>query len=210
MIAAKVGHVDAVMYTHAHADHIHGLDDLRGYYFGSQQRVPIYADQVTMDRIRQGFGYCIDTPPGSNYPPIVEARLITDLDQPIRITGAGGTITLRPHLQQHGDITSLGFRIGDVAYCSDISDFPLQTPPKLEGLDVLIIDALQYRYHPSHLSLEQSLDWIARLAPKHAVLTHMHTPLDYDTVMAETPEHIAPAYDQMSFEVELAELEGAE
>ncbi|MBO9124290.1 MULTISPECIES: MBL fold metallo-hydrolase [unclassified Rhizobium] len=207
MIAAKVGHIDAVMYTHPHADHIHGLDDLRGYYFGAQQRVPIYADEATMDRIRQGFGYCLETPPGSNYPPIVEARVIRDLDKPVHITGAGGAISLRPHVQQHGDITSLGFRIGDVAYCSDISDFPPETVPKLQGLDVLIIDALQYRYHPSHLSLEQSLEWIGRLQPKRAILTHMHTPLDYDTVMAETPDHVVPAYDQMSFEIELESLE---
>ncbi|MGO6903992.1 MBL fold metallo-hydrolase, partial [Rhizobium ruizarguesonis] len=93
------------------------------------------------------------------------------------------------------------FRIGDVAYCSDISDFPPQTVEKLKDLDVLIIDALQYTYHPSHLSLEQSLDWIGRLKPKQAILTHMHTPLDYDVVMAETPDHVVPAYDQMSFEI---------
>lgn len=209
MIAGRVKYVDAVLYTHAHADHIHGLDDLRGYYFGSEQRVPIYATEITMDRIRQGFSYCMETPPGSNYPPIVEAKIIESIDVPLHISGAGGAISFCPHAQQHGDIISLGFRIGDVAYCSDISDFPPETVAKLEGLDVLIIDALQYRYHPSHLSLEQSLDWIERLKPKRAILTHMHTPLDYDTVMAETPEHVVPAYDQMSFDVELAELECA-
>ena len=207
MIAAKVGHIDAVLYTHPHADHIHGIDDLRGYYHNAQQRVPIYANAFTMERIRQGFGYCIETPPGSNYPPIVEPRLIETLDAPIRISGAGGTIPFLPHEQQHGDIISLGFRIGNVAYCSDISDFPPETAVRLEKLDVLIIDALQYRYHPSHLSLEQSLDWIARLQPKRAILTHMHTPLDYDTVMGETPDHVEPAYDQMQFEIELSELE---
>jgi phosphoribosyl 1,2-cyclic phosphate phosphodiesterase len=207
MIAAKVQHIDAVLYTHPHADHIHGIDDLRGYFHNAQQRVPIYADQFTMDRIRQGFRYCLETPPGSNYPPIVEPIIIESLDQPLTITGAGGTIVFHPHRQQHGDIHSLGFRIGDVAYCSDISDFPPETVEKLQDLDVLIIDALQYRYHPSHLSLEQSLDWIARLKPKQGILTHMHTPLDYDTIMAETPEHVVPAYDQMRFEVEvMAEL----
>lgn len=207
MIAARVTHIDAVLYTHAHADHIHGLDDLRGYFYGAQQRVPIHATRETMDRIRQGFGYCLETPPGSNYPPIVEAKVIGSLDVPVRISGAGGTISIRPHLQQHGDIYSLGIRVGDVAYCSDISDFPPETVEKLQELDVLIIDALQYRFHPSHLSLEQSLDWIERLKPKRAILTHMHTPLDYDTVMAETPDHVVPAYDQMSFDIELVELE---
>jgi phosphoribosyl 1,2-cyclic phosphate phosphodiesterase len=164
-----------------------------------------------MDRIRQGFGYCLETPPGSNYPPIVEAKVIERIDAPLRVSGAGGTISQLPsaRYQQHGDIHSLGFRIGDVAYCSDISDFPPDTVEKLEALDVLIIDACSIRYHPSHLSLEQSLDWIDRLKPKKAILTHMHTPLDYDTVMAETPEHVVPAYDQMSFDVEVTELESA-
>lgn len=201
MIRAEVPHIDAVLYTHPHADHIHGLDDLRGYFHNAQQRVPIYANPFTMERIRQGFGYCLETPPGSNYPPIVEAKLIESLDEPIRISGAGGAIPFHPHLQQHGDIHSLGFRIGDVAYCSDISDFPPETVSRLQDLDILVIDALQYRYHPSHLSLEQSLDWIERLKPKWAILTHMHTPLDYETVKAETPAHVEPAYDQMSFEV---------
>ncbi|RWY82332.1 MBL fold metallo-hydrolase [Rhizobium leguminosarum] len=203
MIRSGADHVDAVLYSHPHADHIHGIDDLRGYFHNSRRRVPIFADQFTMDRLREAFGYCLETPPGSNYPPIVLPIVIENLDEPLEIHGPGGTIAFHPHLQQHGDIHSLGFRIGDVAYCSDISDFPPQTVEKLRNLDVLIIDALQYTYHPSHLSLEQSLDWIGRLKPKQAILTHMHTPLDYDVVMAETPDHVVPAYDQMSFETEV-------
>lgn len=206
MISAGVTHVDAVLYTHAHADHLHGIDDLRGFYIGKRRRVPIYADPFTMQRIRQGFGYCLETPPGSNYPPIVEPHLIEDLDEPIVIDGDGGPIPFHPHLQVHGDILSLGFRIGDVAYCSDVSDFPEDSIGKLARLDMLIIDTLQYTFHPSHLSLEQSLRWIERFQPKRAILTHMHTPLDYDTVMRETPEHVVPGYDMMRFEVELAGL----
>lgn len=102
--------------------------------------------------------------------------------------------------QVHGDIISLGFRIGGIAYCPDISDFPDATAERLRDLDALIIDALQYRTHPSHLSLGQALGWIERLAPKHAVLTHMHVPLDYATVMAETPANVEPAYDGMVIE----------
>ncbi|MCA1967534.1 MAG: MBL fold metallo-hydrolase, partial [Rhizobium sp.] len=91
-------------------------------------------------------------------------------------------------------------RIGNVAYCCDVSDFPDETVARMDGLDVLIIDALQYRHHPSHLSLEQALGWIERLRPRHAYLTHMHIPLDYETVMAETPPNVEPAYDQLAFE----------
>jgi len=200
MIAARVNHIDAVIYSHAHADHLHGIDDLRGYFVTQHHRIPIHAEPETMRRIQLGFGYCLETPPGSNYPPIVLPVLIEDFERPIVVAGAGGPITFMPLPQVHGDILSLGLRIGNVAYCCDVSDFPETTVAKLAGLDMLVIDALQYRFHPSHLSLEQSLDWIAQLTPKRAVLTHMHVPLDYDTVMAETPEHVEPGYDQMVFE----------
>lgn len=203
MIRSKVEHIDAVIYSHAHADHLHGIDDLRGYFHSQHQRIPIHAEPYTMSRIEEGFGYCLTTPPGSAYPPIVEPRVIDDLDEAIIVDGAGGPLSLLPLKQQHGDIISLGLRIGEVAYCCDVSDFPAETVEKLSGLDLLFIDALQYRPHPSHLSLEQALGWIERLAPKHAVLTHMHTPLDYETVMGETPAHVEPGYDQFIMEIEL-------
>ena len=203
MIAAKVGHIDGVIYTHAHADHLHGIDDLRGYFVLQHHRIPVYAEAETMERIRRGFGYCLETPAGSNYPPIAEPRIIEDFDRPIEIAGKGGTVRVMPLLQKHGDIQSLGLRIGDVAYCCDVSDFPETTVAKLQDLSVLVIDALQYRHHPSHLSLEQALGWIERLKPQRAILTHMHIPLDYETVMGETPPHVEPGYDQMIFETEI-------
>lgn len=203
MIAANVKNIDAVVYSHAHADHLHGMDDLRGFVMGGKSRIPIYADADTLERIRQGFSYCLETPVGSNYPPIAKAHLIRSPEDELTIGGDGGSLTLQPLLQEHGSIHSLGFRIGNIAYCSDVSDFPSPTIEKLQGLDILFLDTLQYKRHPSHLSLEQSLEWIARLAPKHAVLTHMHTPLDYETVLNETPDHVEPAYDQMTFTIEL-------
>ena len=205
MIAAGVGNIDAVLYTHAHADHIHGIDDIRGFVLHNHKQVPIWADAFTMERIREGFGYCLRTPPGSMYPPIVTENLIEPMDRPVTVEGAGGTITFQPLLQVHGSIHSLGFRIGDIAYCSDISDFPDDTLPRLADLDMLIIDALQYRYHSSHLSLSQALEWIERLKPARAILTHMHVPLDYETVQKETPAHVEPAYDGLSFEIVLAD-----
>ncbi|MDX3924931.1 MAG: MBL fold metallo-hydrolase [Shinella sp.] len=203
MIAAHVENIDAALYTHPHADHIHGIDDLRGFVLHNHRQIPIWADPSTMARIREGFDYCIETPAGSLYPPIVTANLIDPLDRPVAIDGAGGTITFQPLLQIHGSIHSLGFRIGDVAYCTDVSDFPESTVEKLADLDLLVIDALQYRFHASHLSLEQALGWIERLSPRRAVLTHMHVPLDYDTVMRETPDNVEPAYDQMAIEFDM-------
>jgi phosphoribosyl 1,2-cyclic phosphate phosphodiesterase len=196
MINAKVNRLDAVVYTHAHADHIHGIDDLRGFWLEQKRRIDIYADADTSTRLREGFGYCFDTPPGSYYPPIVTEHRIQH-HVPFSIEGAAGSIEFEPLPQQHGAIVSLGFRIGGLAYCSDVSNFPEATVERLTGLEVLIIDALQYAPHPTHISLEQSLGWIEKLKPKRAIFTHMHTPLDYERVIAETPNHVEPAFDGM-------------
>ncbi|WP_336056487.1 MBL fold metallo-hydrolase [Nitratireductor sp. CH_MIT9313-5] len=200
MIASSVEKLDAVLYTHPHADHIHGIDDLRGYVLAQKKLMDVYADQPTMDRLMEAFRYCFETPHGSNYPPILKAHII-EPGRELAITGEGGPITLTPLLQVHGDIHSLGFRVGSMAYCSDVSAFPPETAQLLEGLDVLVIDALQYKPHPSHFSLDEALEWIARLKPQKAVLTHMHIPLDYDTVARQTPEHVIPAHDGLSLEV---------
>jgi phosphoribosyl 1,2-cyclic phosphate phosphodiesterase len=200
MLRAGVRRLDAALFTHPHADHIHGIDDLRGYVLEQRRLMDIYADQPTLKRMQEGFGYCFETPEGSSYPPILIAHMIHH-DTSVTIGGQGGTLSFEPLPQQHGDIVSLGFRIGGLAYCPDVSDFPDATAARLEGLDVLIIDALQYKPHPSHLSLGQALDWIARLKPKRAILTHMHIPLDYATVMLETPGHVEPAFDGMMIDI---------
>lgn len=200
MLDAGATHLDAVVYTHPHADHIHGIDDLRGYFLVQRHRIDIHADKPTLDRLRDAFGYCFETPPGSSYPPIVTPHMIAH-DVPFTINGSGGPITFMPLTLVHGDILSLGFRIGGLAYCSDVSDFPEETAAQLEGLEVLVVDALQYRPHPSHLSLAQALEWIERLQPQRAVLTHMHIPLDYEAVRAETPDHVEPAFDGMVIEI---------
>ncbi len=200
MLMADVKRLDAVIYTHPHADHIHGIDDLRGYVLEQRRLIDIYADQPTMERLRAAFGYCFETPPGSSYPPILWARTI-DHERPVVIQGEGGTLSFEPLPQIHGDIVSLGFRIGGLAYCPDVSAFPDATAARLDGLDVLVIDALQYKTHSSHFSLSQALDWIERLKPRKAILTHMHVPLDYDAVMAETPENVVPGHDGMMLEI---------
>lgn len=200
MIDARVKHIDGIVYTHPHADHIHGIDDARIFALRKRRQIPIFANAFTMNRIREGFAYCIETPAGSEYPPIVRPEIIADDSGPITISGAGGPVSLQPHRQQHGRIVSLGYRVGDVAYCCDVSDFPAESVDMLAGLDVLVVDALQYERHPSHLSLEQALAWIERLGPRQSYLTHMHVPLDYGTVHRETPANVEPAHDMLAFE----------
>ena len=200
MLAAHVRQLDGVVYTHPHADHIHGLDDLRTFVLWQKRLMDVWADDATYARLHEGFAYCFETPAGSNYPPILERHPIGH-DTPFAVAGPGGDIVFAPLLQRHGNIHSLGFRIGDFAYCPDVSSYPDETLDKMRGLDVLIVDALQYREHPSHMSLDQALAVIAELAPKRAYLTHMHIPMDYETVKAETPDNVEPCHDGLVIEL---------
>lgn len=204
MLSVPHRRLDAVVYTHPHADHLHGIDDLRSYVLEQRHRIPVYADAPTTARLMEGFGYCFVTPAGSSYPPILAANGIVHRE-PFAIEGEGGAIVFEPLPQHHGDIVSLGLRIGGIAYCPDVSGFPEATVARLAGLKVLVVDALQYRTHPSHFSLGEALEWIARLAPERAYLTHMHVPLDYRTVLAETPANVEPAYDGLVVELPIEE-----
>ncbi|MEN3791714.1 MBL fold metallo-hydrolase [Fulvimarina sp. MAC3] len=199
MLAAEVDRLDAIILTHAHADHIHGIDDMRVYAQIQGNRIPVYGDAETLTRVQDAFGYIFKTPRGSAYPPIGETRVI-EPGRAFEIDGPGGALSILPLLQIHGPITSLAFRFGAIAYCTDVSDIPTETEAQLQDLDHLVLGALQYKTHPSHFSLGQALGWIARLAPKAATLTHMHTPLDYETVHRETPDHVEPGYDGLMIE----------
>jgi phosphoribosyl 1,2-cyclic phosphate phosphodiesterase len=192
--------LDGVLFTHEHADHTHGVDDLRGLFIRHRRRLDAYLDEPTSRAMHARFGYCFMTPPGSDYPPILtEHRLVPG--KPVTIEGDGGPITALPVLQDHGDIPSLGFRFGNVAYSADLVGMPDDSAAALMGLDLWIVDALRHTPHPSHFSLSQTLDWIGRLKPKRAVLTNMHTDLDYDALRETLPPNVAPAYDGMQISV---------
>jgi phosphoribosyl 1,2-cyclic phosphate phosphodiesterase len=194
LLDARVGTLDAVVYTHAHADHVHGIDDLRQVVFNMRGRLAVWADGPTQEALLSRFGYAFVQAQGSPYPPILDLYTI---DGPVVIDGPGGPVRLVPFSAEHGAIDALGFRIGGLAYLPDAVGIPEASWPCLEGLDVWIVDALRRRPHPTHAHLAMTLDWIARARPARAILTNMHIDLDHATVAAETPAHITPAHDGM-------------
>ncbi|MBB05953.1 MBL fold metallo-hydrolase [Pseudooceanicola sp.] len=194
LLDAGVGKLDGVVYTHSHADHVHGLDDLRMIVFNMRQRLTVWADGDTQNALYDRFAYAFVQPEGSPYPPILRMKTI---DGPFIIDGEGGAITFTPFSVNHGSIDALGFRVRDLAYLPDVAQMTDEAWQAVEGLDCWIVDALRREPHPTHSHLEQTLSWIDRAAPRRAVLTNMHIDLDYAEVGAETPDHILPAYDGM-------------
>ena len=198
LLEAGVGTLDAVVYTHPHADHVHGLDDLRQITFNMRRRLPVWADQPTQAALIDRFAYVFVQPEDSNYPPICDLHTIRG---PFSIAGAGGEIAFTPFEVEHGNIPALGFRIGGLAYLPDVSAIPEPVwAAHLQGLDCWILDALRRTPHPTHAHLALALEWIERAQPASAVLTNMHLDLDHDTLAAETPDHIRPAYDGLVLE----------
>ncbi len=199
LLDAEVDWLDGVLITHEHADHTHGIDDLRPLFVHKRRRVDVYLDEPTSRAMHARFSYCFTTPPGSDYPPILQEKRLTP-GYAVRISGQGGDIEALPVLQNHGDIPSLGFRIGNVAYSADIKSLPDESLPLMQGLDVWIVDALRKSPNPSHLNLDEALQWIERVKPKRAILTNLHTDMDYATLKAELPPHIEPGFDGMTFD----------
>jgi phosphoribosyl 1,2-cyclic phosphate phosphodiesterase len=196
LLGAAVCWVDAVLFTHDHADHVHGIDDLRAVAFNGNARVDVYHDAATGRDLKARFAYCFETQPGSDYPPILNAHDIR-AGEPVLIDGAGGVIEALPFRQIHGSGETLGFRFGGIAYSPDMSDLPEESLGFLLDLDVWVIDSLRYTSHPSHLSVAQALAWIDRVRPKRAVLTHMHIDLDYESLKRALPPGVEPSYDGM-------------
>ena len=205
LLDANVDRVDAVLYTHEHADHTHGIDDLRVLALNQRKRIDVYFSQEAANRIVPSFAYCFTAPPGSGYPPILNQNLLEAGDR-LTVSGPGGDIEILPFLQDHGDISSLGFRVRNFAYSCDLSGIPTASVPAVSGLDVWILDALRPAPHPSHLSLSEALELIAERQPRHAVLTNLHIDLDYNQTDAMTPDHVRPAYDGLQIDVTTGEI----
>ena len=199
LLDAGTTHLDGILITHSHADHTHGIDDVRPLVIKMRRRVDVYMDEPTEAALRARFSYVFETPPGSQYPPLMNPMQLQH-GVSVGIDGPGGAVKAVPFVLNHGDMDSLGFRFGDMAYTPDVAAIPEASHEFLQGLDLWIIDALRYTRHPSHFSLEEALDWIKRMKPRRAVLTNLHTDLDYARLKAELPAGVTPAYDGMSLE----------
>ena len=202
LIDAGVDWLDGVLFTHDHADQSHGIDDLRMIAINRRRRVDVHMDSYTSETLMTRFGYCFQTPEGSAYHPILRAHLIKP-GQPVTIEGEGGPIVALPFDQDHGEIRSLGFRFGPLAYSSDLVGLPEASFAALDGVTCWIVDALRYTPHPTHAHVDLALQWIARVKPPQAVLTNLHVDLDYQTLKRELPAGVEPAYDRMVFEFEI-------
>jgi phosphoribosyl 1,2-cyclic phosphate phosphodiesterase len=196
LLAAEVNSLDAVFFTHGHADHTHGIDDLRPLFIKAKRQVNVYLDEPTGRLLEKKFRYCFEMPEGSGYPAILRAHRIS-AGQRIDVEGPGGIISVLPVLQEHGEIQSLGYRFGGLAYSCDINGLPDESVAVMRGLDVWIVDALRDAPHPSHFTLSDALAWIDRLKPKRAILTNLNPEFDYEALRARLPDGVEPAYDGM-------------
>ena len=203
LLRARVCDLDGVLITHDHADQLHGLDDLRQVAQHQRRRVNVYADARTGEAILNRFSYCFVQPEGSNYPPIGKMFAIGEPFAPFEIAGAGGAVPVLAFSQRHGQVRSLGFRFGPIAYSADVNALDDEAFAALEGVECWIVDALRYAPHSSHAHVAQALEWIARVKPKRAVLTNLHVDLDYAILKRELPPGVEPAFDGMTLEAAL-------
>lgn len=198
LLAVRCPSLDAVLYTHDHADQTHGIDDLRPLAIARRARMPVYMDAPTEQGLLTRFRYCFEQAPGSLYPPILESRRMPMPGVPFEIEGEGGALSVVAFEQDHGGPVSLGFRFGPIAYSSDVVGLPEESFKILEGVGTWIVDALQVKPHKTHAHLDLTLDWIARVKPKRAILTNLHVSMDYQSLRHSLPAGVEPAFDGMA------------
>jgi phosphoribosyl 1,2-cyclic phosphate phosphodiesterase len=197
---AGVRRLDAVLFTHDHADQVHGIDDIRAFVVRNRRRTPCHMDEATHATLMRRFGYIFRGEAG--YPAICTDHLIPTHGVEWAVDGPSGPIPIVTFDQDHGGVRSVGYRFGSVAYSSDVVGLPPGAFDALAGVKVWIVDALRYAPHPTHSHLAQTLEWIARIKPERAILTNMNIDLDFKTLQSEVPDSVEPAYDGMRFEVD--------
>ena len=197
-LRANIGRIDAVLFTHSHADHIMGLDDLRPFNFRQCELIPIYASRPHLDYVKRAFPYIFDNAPSESSRPRIVAHEF-DENSVIELFG----LAFQPLRLAHGKGLSYGFRFGPAAYLTDHSDIPQESLDQLKGLDVLFLDALRHNPHPTHSTVERSLQWVDQLVPKRAFFTHISHDLGHDRTEQQLPPHVRLAYDTLRVTVEV-------
>lgn len=200
LLGVGVSWLDGVLISHDHADHVHGIDDLRPIVIHNRRRVSVYMEPETGERLKDRFSYCFSAPDGSPYPPILDAHEMLPLT-PVVIDGQGGPVIAEPFPVIHGPTMALGFRFDALAYSPDVSDIPEESVALLDGLDLWIVDSLRDMPHISHFTVDEALDWIDRIGPRRAVLTNLHVDLDYEHLKARLPATVEPAFDGMRLDI---------
>lgn len=197
LIMAQPERIDAVIYTHSHADHIHGVDDLRFYVYRQRAQIPAYMDALTHQEMQRKFGYLFpEGAAGMPYPPLIRY-------QPLTPRFCIAELEIESFPQPHGNIISQGLKLGRFAYSTDCVDLPATTLDRLRDakLDVWIVDATRAEPHPAHAHVAMALDWMEHVKPQRGFLTHLSTMLDYDALCAQLPDFVRPLYDGLVIEV---------
>jgi phosphoribosyl 1,2-cyclic phosphate phosphodiesterase len=193
LLKADVKRVDAIVYTHDHADQTHGIDDVRALVLSGGRRVPVFMDPATHKTLEARFRYVFSGSKG--YPPLLAIQPDFEPGRPFSVEGPGGSIAFTPLLQDHGPAVSYGFRFGPAAYSNDMVDLPEETLQHLTGLELWIADALRYEPHPTHAHLARTLAWVHRLRPRRTTLTNLHIDMDFARLSAELPAGVEAGYD---------------
>ncbi|MCP2670288.1 MBL fold metallo-hydrolase [Maricaulaceae bacterium EIL42A08] len=186
--------LDGVIYTHAHADQLHGIDDLRALVYRRRAKLPSFANPAVASEIVSRFSYIFETPPGSGYPPLMTMSAV-EPGASVHIDGPGGVLTLSLFDVEHGGAPCSGVRCGPMSYTPDVNGLGDAAFDALSRTSVWIVDALREKPHPTHAHLDQSLEWLGAVAPKLGVLTNLHIDLDYRSLLKRLPHGIRPAYD---------------
>ena len=194
LLDAHTYRLDGVLFTHGHADHTHGIDDLRSVNYYLEDALNIYAAPHTLAELKHRFAYTFLPRAQAGYRPNLHGNVI---DGPFTI----GDLTIQPFEQIHGNQMTLGFRFGSVAYSTDVNELPEAAFAALDGVKIWIVDCLGERPHPTHSHLSRTLQWIERVKPDRAILTHMNQYLDYRTLSAKLPEGVEPGYDGLVIEI---------
>jgi phosphoribosyl 1,2-cyclic phosphate phosphodiesterase len=199
--AAGVKRLDGLLMTHDHADQAHGIDDIRAFALRQRARIPCWMDEATRASLSRRFGYIFAGE--GYYPAIADIHDLPPHGQAWSVEGPSGPIPIVTFDQDHGAARSVGYRFGNLAYSSDVVDFPELVFQVLEGLDVWIVDALRYTPHPTHAHVERTLEWIARVRPKRAILTNLHIDLDYEELTSRLPPGVEAAHDGLTLRLEI-------